>query len=147
VAAPDAETLMAWKFLKKRGRDTDIPVASFSDLAFLLIIFFIIATTLQKTTGIITDIPAGEKTEQQEQKNPIININDRAILLNDKPVTPAELRRQLMEMDLAHKEGNDKVVMLETRGKVIYQDYFEVISSISAAGGVVALVKEEDARR
>ncbi len=46
----------------------DIPVASFSDIAFLLIIFFILATTLAKTRGFITELPSGEKSEKQAVK-------------------------------------------------------------------------------
>jgi biopolymer transport protein ExbD len=134
---------MAWKFNKKKVREVDIPVASFSDLAFLLIIFFIVATTLQKTTGIVADIPTGEKTEQKSEKTTIVNINDGAVMVNDQPVTIEELKAKLAEMDLAAKTGNDKVIMLETKGDVTYQIYFEVLSSISAAGGVVAIVKED----
>jgi biopolymer transport protein ExbD len=134
---------MAWKFNKKKVADVDIPVASFSDLAFLLIIFFIVATTLQKTTGITANVPSGEKSEQQAKKTMIVNINDRTILINDKAVTVDELRAELKGMQFDTKEGDDKIVLLETKGNVVYQDYFEVISTISTAGGVVALVKED----
>jgi biopolymer transport protein ExbD len=134
---------MAWKFNKKKVADVDIPVASFSDLAFLLIIFFIVATTLQKTTGITANVPSGEKSEQQAKKTTIVNINDRTILINDKAVTVDELRAELKGMQFDTKEGDDKIVLLETKGNVVYQDYFEVISTISTAGGVVALVKED----
>jgi biopolymer transport protein ExbD len=134
---------MAWKFNRKKVADVDIPVASFSDLAFLLIIFFIVATTLQKTTGITSNIPSGEKSEQQAKKTTIVNINDRTIMINDKAVTVDELRAELKAMELAAKEGDDKIVLLETKGNVVYQDYFEVMSTISAAGGVIALVKED----
>ena len=49
---------------KRKKRDAPgVPVNSFADIAFLLIVFFVIASTLTRTTGVISDIPAGEKSE------------------------------------------------------------------------------------
>ena len=51
---------------KKERRDRDaVPMSAFADIAFLLIIFFILTATLNKTKGIITEIPAGEKSEKE----------------------------------------------------------------------------------
>ena len=42
---------------EKKNRDMSIPTDSFSDIAFLLIIYFLVATTLIKVNSISADLP------------------------------------------------------------------------------------------
>ena len=59
----------------KAHRTGEIPTGSFSDIAFLLIIFFLVATSLFKVKAITADLPSGEKAEQaQTSKTPIVNL-------------------------------------------------------------------------
>jgi biopolymer transport protein ExbD len=122
----------------------DIPVNSFADIAFLLIVFFFVAATLMKTKGMITDIPSGETSEAKEQKTTVIQLSEGRMSLNDSNVDLATLRMRLAEMKLYEKSGDDRVVMLETAGVFDYQAYYSAMTAISGAGGVVALVKESD---
>ena len=50
---------------EKKHRSGDIPVGSFSDIAFLLIIYFLVATSLVKLKGITADLPSGEKATEE----------------------------------------------------------------------------------
>ena len=72
---------------EKRHRTGEIPTGSFSDIAFLLIIYFLVATTLVKVKSITADLPSGEKSSQaQSDKTPTINLKDDVIMFNDKKV-------------------------------------------------------------
>lgn len=127
---------------RRRGSG-DIPVNSFADIAFLLIVFFVIASTLSQTKGVRTEIPAGEKSEAQEEKTTTIQLHDNRITLNDDEVDVATLRRRLAELQLPRKPEQDRIVLLETTGDVKYQTYYSALTAISGAGGIVALVDEE----
>ena len=129
---------------KRRKREPDIPVSSFSDIAFLLIIFFILATTLAQLSGVVTDIPAGQKARTEVQTAANVELHNDVIRFNERVVDIRELRRELAMLNLHAKSGKDKVVLLEAVGKVTYQTYFDVMASISAAGGVTAIVREDD---
>jgi biopolymer transport protein ExbD len=134
--------------LKRRQiSDADIPVASFSDLAFLLIIFFLLATTFAKQTGFLSDIPSGEASQAQETKTLTVALTEDRITLNDQTVTPEQLRRKLDDAKLKEKKGDDKVVLLTASGRVRYQDYFSVMAHITAAGGAVVIQREEEAKK
>lgn len=129
------------QYKKKELSDADIPTASFSDLAFLLIIFFILTTTMVKETGFVTDFPSGEKGESaQKEKAMTVALSENKILFNDQAIDMPGLRRKLMEARLDKKIGEEKVVLLMASGSVKYQDYFETMSIINAASGVVAIV-------
>jgi biopolymer transport protein ExbD len=94
--------------------------------------------------GIETDMPSGKKAEARAEKTTIVNIHNGVITINDKSVDVAELKKRLGALDLEAREGEDRIVMLEATGKVPYQQYYEVITAISASGGVIAIVQEEE---
>ncbi len=127
---------------KQRFGLEDVPVASFSDLAFLLIIFFILTTTLVATRGLLTEFPAGERSEKQEKKTTTVCLRDGRLTLNETEVDLAKLRAELAALKLHERAGEDKVVILEAAGKVEYQDYFEVMAAITQAGGSICIIRE-----
>jgi biopolymer transport protein ExbD len=65
-------------------------------------------------------------------------------MFNEKQIDMRELRKQLAELKLPEKTENERVVLLEASGNVTYQSYFDVMASISAAGGVTAILQEEE---
>jgi biopolymer transport protein ExbD len=128
----------------KNRRSSDIPVDSFSDIAFLLIIYFMIATTLVKVKSITADLPAGEKsTQAKSEKTPIINLRGGEIFFSDKAVKMDELNERLAALDLPNQDGEKRVIMLEAAKGTPYENYFKVLAAISANGGVVAIVEDE----
>ena len=124
-------------------RDPEIPVASFVDLAFLLYIFFIMVTSFAEFSGVIADVPAAERSQGVAEQTPTIAIQENKFTFNDKEISLADLKQRITELDLAHKSGEGKVVLLEAQGKIQYQAYFEIMADVSAAGGVIGIVQEE----
>jgi len=130
---------------RKHRREANVPVSAFSDIAFLLIIFFILATTLVHVTGMVTEIPSGEKKEAKEEKETAtVQLNGQRVLFNDKPVSMKQLRAELAKLKLHQKSEDDKIVMLEPAKNVPYQNFFDVLASINAAGGVAAILEDEE---
>jgi biopolymer transport protein ExbD len=129
---------------EKKHRSGEIPTGSFSDIAFLLIIYFLVATTLVKVKSITADLPAGEKsTQAQSDKTPIINLRGAEVFFNDKRMEMPELNERLAALDLPNQDGEKRVIMLESAKGTPYENYFQALAAISANGGVVAIVEEE----
>jgi len=131
---------------RQEKRDLAIPTDSVSDIAFLLIIFFILTTTLSKLSGFTAELPSADASQKQvaatDTKTPGVQIAGGKLLFNEQEVSLDTLRDRLLDLQLGKKEGQEKVVMLEAAGKVDYQSYYEAMAAISAAGGVVAIVEE-----
>ena len=136
---------MRRKFHNRQLNQDAIPTTSLADMMFLLLIFFIMTTTLAKTTGFITDIPSGSKGQQESQeKTPTIALHDGQITVNDTQTMDMEsLRKYVAGLRLDQKQGEAKVVIVAATGKVGYQTYYETLAMVQAAGGVVAIVSEE----
>ncbi|MFP4354937.1 MAG: ExbD/TolR family protein [Phycisphaerae bacterium] len=130
---------------RRLGRKTagGIPVDSFSDIAFLLIIYFILATTLVRTQGFSAEMPGGQKAQQEtEDKTPTCTLRGSEILWKDKPVSLDQFRAELAGMKLAEKQEQDeKVIILKTVESVPYEQYYRVWAAITRAGGVVSFME------
>ncbi len=126
---------------KKKYRDITIPTDSFSDIAFLLIIYFLVATSLVKIKSITADLPAGEKSASAKtDKTPTINLRGSEIFFNDKPLDLETLNARLAALELGTLDPDKRVILLESAAGTPYQNYFQALAAISANGGVVALV-------
>jgi biopolymer transport protein ExbD len=129
---------------EKKHRSGEIPVGSFSDIAFLLIIYFMVATTLVKIQSVTADLPTGEKNAQaQVDKTPIINLRGSDIFFSDKKVTLENLNARLAALKLSEQEPDKRVIMLESSMDTPYSIYFQAMAAISGNGGVMAIVEED----
>lgn len=132
-------------FARHERKEPHVPTDSLSDVAFLLIIFFILTTSIRQLTGFVTELPAAEKaTAQQTEKTPTVQLRDAELRFNDQVVDTATLRARLFSLNLAGRREEERIVVVETSGKVDYQRYFETLAAISGAGGIVGLLTEEE---
>jgi biopolymer transport protein ExbD len=132
---------------RKETKELEIPTDSVSDIAFLLIIFFILTTTLSKLSGFTAELPSADASQKQaaktDAKTPSVQLAGGKLLFNEQEVSLQTLQDRLLDLRLGSKEGEEKVVLLEAGGKVEYQTYYAAMAAISTAGGVVAIVEEE----
>jgi biopolymer transport protein ExbD len=129
----------------KKHRSGEIPVGSFSDIAFLLIIYFLVATTLVKVKSVTADMPSGETSQSSAVDNtPTINLVGTEIRYKDKLVSLDVLNERLAALNLHDKEGDKKVILLEATKATPYSVYFKALAAISSNGGIVAIVEEEE---
>ena len=135
---------------KKRQGDIEPDLTSFSDIANLLIIFFILTTTLARPWGRTVDMPSAA-TPPQEQKQqsdtPTVNLmRDRITIAEggdgEKEVTMNELRQYLWKKNFPKMDDKHKSVSVETAADVPYERYYQVVTAIAAAGGVVAILTD-----
>lgn len=58
---------------QKVTRAAEIPTSSMSDIAFLLLVFFLVTTHFQRDSGIVTKLPPSGET-QEAQENIVLSI-------------------------------------------------------------------------
>ena len=135
---------------KKRQGDIEPDLTSFSDIANLLIIFFILTTTLARPWGRTVDMPSAATPPQQEKQQsdtPTVNLmRDRITIAEggdgEKEVTMNELRQFLWKKNFPKMDDKHKSVSVETASDVPYERYYQVVTAIAAAGGVVAILTD-----
>ena len=121
----------------RRGRvSPEIPTASMADIAFLLICFFLVSTTMNQDKGLSLHLPAMGEGKQVQSRN-ICNLwinaqNDVAIFEDDrlKPVPfaglRAELRRRL-------SKNASLIISLKTERGATYKTFIDVLDEVKLA--------------
>lgn len=138
---------MSFAPFQKKRRESAIATDSLSDIAFLLIIFFILATSIQKIAGFRTDLPSGQRDQQVQKaddKTPTIGLKDGHILYDEQQITLDDLRKKLAALRLLERSEDRRVVLLDAAPDTGYQTYFEVMAAITAAHGVIGILTEEE---
>jgi biopolymer transport protein ExbD len=128
------------------GEDSglDVNVTSFADIAFLLIIFFLVVASIQPALkGMDLEVPSGEKAKTEE-KTDTIQLNDGDIYFNEKEMNLASLKKQLAAAEYEKQKGQGKSVAMEVTGKVNWDQYFKITTLVQSAGGIPVMTYEEE---
>lgn len=125
---------------KKKTPEAEIPTSSMADIAFLLLLFFLVATTIDVDTGIGLTLPEYVPPEEQIQveiskdRLATLLINENGdILLNDEVVMLAQIGEKLKprirsKIDLP---GNKKlIVSVKTDSKTNYNLYIQALDQV-----------------
>ncbi len=137
------------KLKRKNKPEVDVDVSAFSDIAFLLIIFFILTTTFVKTSGEKMEIPSGSSsTKKSEKQQNTINLTAKRIEYgaDSDDLTINGLRQVLLKENFASKSEEERIVILDCSEDVPYDRYFKVVMLVSKAGGILALIDNKDAK-
>jgi len=132
----------------KRGKKkpaAEPNVGPFSDIAFLLIIYFILTTTLSAMMGNKLDIPAARenpKKSKKEQPTIVLSPEKLAWGKQQEDVTLRQLRVKLMNLNLSARPQGKRIVVLDCAPKTAYQKYYEVVMAIEEAGGVLGMITQ-----
>jgi biopolymer transport protein ExbD len=119
----------------------EVDLNSLVDIAFLLILFFMLATTFLRLAGAKAQIPAGGQSSAQSKSLTVLLSTTGVRYGDDKnPITVEDLRARLMAEKLEEKEPSQRLVILECARDVPYADYFRVVMTVTQAGGVLALI-------
>ena len=134
---------------KRKKHDSSPDVTAYSDIAFLLIIFFILTTSFTMPFGRVVDMPAASKPENttaETSNTPSVNITTDRIMFAEGDTQPQEintyeLRQKLAQYRFHTKPKNDCSVIVEVALDVTYQRYYEIVTMIAESGGLVAMVQ------
>jgi len=132
---------------RRRRRTGGYPdLTSFSDIAFLLIIYFILATSFHQVSGLKTEIPSGQQTQEASAQDKTIMLRPDGLFYGDKAVTSDQLRSELGKLDLPNRSADKRVVQFEAKPGVKWQEYYDVLAAIRASGGEPGIVMETGGR-
>lgn len=132
--------------LDKRREDREeasIPTAGMADIAFLLLIFFLVTTTINVDTGIGMTLPP--KLEPDQEPPPVIERNLMNVLVNeegrimieDEEAELGEIRDRVKrhvtnygeDPELSESPG-DAVISIKTDARTPYNTYIEVLDEV-----------------
>ena len=117
---------------ERKARTGAIPEGGMADIAFLLLVFFLVTTTIDMDKGVGIILPA-EGQEIEINKKNILNClisASGAVLLGGEPVEIKNLSRKVQDK----LRANDKLIIsVKAHEKSQYDVYIEVLDQLKLA--------------
>ena len=117
----------------RRFKGGEIPTGSMADIAFLLLVFFLVTTTIDTDKGLGIVLPPAGDVEIEIKKKNILNclINSQGKVLLDEEPTDVEQIGRIVKKRLG--QNPLLIVSVKAHPKTDYSDYVRVIDQLKIA--------------
>lgn len=130
------------RLYRPRRRPAYIPVVSMADIAFLLIIFFMLTTTFIRESGLHVKLPGAHSAEELPQQRDVnVTVSRSGEIRVETKVVPLEGLPQALreQMRALHTDS----VLIRADRKVLYEQLIQVMDIAKTLGARVSLAVEK----
>jgi biopolymer transport protein ExbD len=117
------------------------------DIAFNLIIFFLVCASTQPDTGRRQDLPRSEQAKQtrQDSKNLELAVTRSlsTVSLNGEPVKMEQLASRLRAALEGKRRPEERIVVLKSKSDVPYEHWINVSAIVQDVGASITIQREE----
>jgi len=128
---------------RKRTRGVEIPTASLADIAFLLLVFFLVTTTIDTDKGISLALPEKGETKEVSKKNItniLINANGQ-VLFQEQQLEIRLIRDRVRQTLL---ENPNMIFSVKTDRATKYDVYIDVLDQLKQANATRISIAEPE---
>ena len=125
--------------IKKRASrvSPEIPTASMADIAFLLIVFFLVTTTMNQDKGLSLHLPPVGETKEVKSKNILnvwINARDQVAFFENDQLTPVPFAEFKTRIESRLRENDKLIISLKAERGATYRSFVDVLDELKLAG-------------
>lgn len=123
--------------IRRRNRETpSLDMTSTADISFMLLIFFLMVSSMDVDRGITRLLPPSDekKQEMQVEREKLIALGitaENRLTLNGEPVDMAQIRPRVASLVI--QIGEEHLISIEADPTADYNTYFELQNEIAAA--------------
>jgi len=135
------------KIRRKRGDLLVEPSSSATgDIAFNLIVFFLVCASIQPDSGRKQSIPSSETVEEKSEQNENLEVllTRNTVAINGDFVSMKQFVPRLKAKLAGKARPEDRVVVVKSKPETPYLHWIQVTSLIEDAGGIITLQLEEE---
>jgi biopolymer transport protein ExbD len=128
---------------KKKTRSTSIPTATLPDVAFLLLMFFLVTTTIDVDKGLNLVLPPKGETKEVSKKN-ILNIliNAEGKVMVDDAIMEISMLKTVIQNKIS--ENPNLILSVKTDANTNYRDYVRVLDQLKQANAKKISIAEPE---
>ena len=116
-----------------------------NDIAFILIVFFLVCASVEPEDGRSQIIPSSEKNEDQKNSQTIeVGLTPATVTIDGKPYHQDQFPIRIQQLIEQKKTESERVVVVKSQSDVPYNHWIAMTEIIEKAGGIVTLLLEED---
>jgi biopolymer transport protein ExbD len=122
------------------------PSVATGDIAFNLLVFFLVCASTIPDKGRKQDIPNSDPKQQQTEQaqNIEVALTRTTASINGKPTGPTDFAAGLRQLLSVKTKPEDKVVVVKSAKDTPYDRWIEYTGYVEDAGGIVTLQLEEE---
>ena len=123
-------------------REAEINSSSLADIAFLLLMFFLVTTTINVDTGIGLVLPPPTLEEGETNERNVLNVfvnEEGQVLLDDKITSMDQIKDKVVEFvdnHGANPELSDSpqhaIILLKTQRDAVYKTFIDALDEVKA---------------
>lgn len=124
-------------FGHRRHTLPELNTTSTADISFMLLIFFLVTTSMDIDKGLTRQLPPAEKQEQVEtavNKNKLMEVRitaDNRVFIDNKDVKAKQVRPRVA--NFIRRLGPDHLITIDTDPRANYNTYFTLQNEMVAA--------------
>lgn len=125
----------------------DFPALATGDIAFNLIVFFLVCISVQPDSGRQQELPRGEESEQnQEAENLEVALSrtTQRITIAGDNVSMTDAPARFKRLLAGKPRPEDRVVVVKSEQDTPYHHWITVTTMIEAQGGIITIQTEEE---
>ena len=116
-----------------------------NDIAFILIVFFLVCASVEPEAGRSQVIPRSEKNEEQQaSQSTEVGLTPATVTIDGTPYRLNEFQSRIRQILAQKKTEAERVVVLKSQADVPYEHWIAMTGIIERAGGIVTLLLEEE---
>lgn len=128
---------------RKKRQVPGLNTASTADISFMLLIFFLVTTSMDVDKGLFRVLPSPEPQKMEQQPTVVdkstlmaLHVNaDNQLLLNDQPVRVEKLQDEIVKF--VNRLGKRHLISIESDRDANYDLYFQMQNQIKMAYGQI----------
>lgn len=128
---------------QKKSRKTTIPTATLPDVAFLLLLFFLVTTTIDVDKGLSLVLPPKGETKEVSKKN-ILNIliNAEGKVMVGDAIMDIPMLKNVIQSKIT--ENPNLILSVKTDANTPYRDYIRVLDQLKQANAKKISIAEPE---
>jgi biopolymer transport protein ExbD len=131
---------------KKRSRLSlmvEPPASATGDIAFNLIVFFLVCASVQPDSGREQSLPRSDQESEEQTESIQVQLTRNAVMLNGVIIRQNDFAIALSRSLKGKVRQEDRVVVVQSKPDTPYSHWIIVTEMIELAGGIVTIQTEE----
>jgi biopolymer transport protein ExbD len=120
------------------------PASATGDIAFNLIVFFLVCASVQPDSGRQQTLPRSEQEAQEQSENIEVQIGRNTVMLNGNILREQDFSAALKRALNGKTRAEDRVIIVKSKADTPYHHWVTVTEKIESAGGIVTIQTEEE---
>lgn len=129
---------------RQRKLMVEPPATATGDIAFNLIVFFLVCASVQPDSGRQQTLPRSEEESEEQTEKIEVQLGRSTVMLNNNVLAQADFDAALERALKGKNRAEDRVVIVKSKADTPYHHWVTVTEKIELAGGIVTIQTEEE---